>query len=302
MNKVTIMIPVYNQENYIKDAITSALNQTYSNLEIIVCDDCSSDKSWDIISSFNDKRLRVYRNEQNIGRVNNYRKLLYELANGDYVINLDGDDYFIDKTYISNAMKLINQYDLDLVFANQYVGNKPTNMKFDNNILDGNWLFLNYGKKNIHIPHLTALYNRKKALKLNFYSKNIISSDWESVLRFIINSKIGFIDSHIGVWRQVKHSESKLKDIEAYFKNTDVLIKSINAYCIKYISAKELKEWNKRIVKNLLLDINYCVIYNNMKHYIKYIKGNEYIDLKDIILNKRFIKKILAGFFKCVAF
>lgn len=300
MSKVTIMIPTYNQENYIKDAITSALNQTYSNLEVIVCDDCSNDNTWDVICSFKDKRLKTYKNEQNIGRVANYRKLLYELSNGDYVINLDGDDYFTDNKYIEKAMNLIKRNNLDLVFANQYVGNKPTKMQL-NTIIDGNWLFLNYGKNNIHIPHLTALYNRKKALELNFYSKDIISSDWESILRFIVNSKIGFINTPVGVWRQIRQSESKSRNIEIYFKNIDTLIESINSYCITYFTKNELNKWNKRIIKNLLLDINYCTIFNNLQSYIKFIKNNNYVGLRDILINKRFIKKLIAGIFACVA-
>ncbi|MGC8706738.1 MAG: glycosyltransferase family 2 protein, partial [Desulfurella sp.] len=87
--KVTIAIPAYNQAKYIKQAIDSALNQDYPNLEVIVSDDASLDDTRQIVKEYNDKRLKYYRNEKNIGRVANHRKLLYEYATGEYVLNLD---------------------------------------------------------------------------------------------------------------------------------------------------------------------------------------------------------------------
>ncbi|MDZ7817323.1 MAG: hypothetical protein U5K55_01365 [Aliarcobacter sp.] len=86
-----------------------------------------------------------------------------------------------------------------------------------NNCIDGNWLFLNYGKDGIHIPHATAIYNRKKAMELNFYSQNIISTDWESILKLLINNKIGFIDTASCSWRQIDNSQSKTTDINLIF-------------------------------------------------------------------------------------
>lgn len=292
------MIPTYNQEDYIKEAIHSALSQTYQNLEVIVCDDCSQDNTWKFIRSIKDKRLIVYRNKRNLGRVKNYRKLLYELATGDFVINLDGDDYFIDNDYIKKAVELIEKYDLDLVFSNQIISykskQKNTNMILPK-VMDGNWLFLNYGKKGIHVPHVTALYNRSKALKLNFYSKNIISADWESILRFIINSKVGFISESAGVWRQVEGSESKSNSIDKYFINIDQLT-SVSIYAENFFNKKEIITWQNRIISNFLKDIPYSVMSCNAKNLINYAYNNLSItEFIGFILTYRFLGKILLG-------
>lgn len=298
MFKVTIMIPTYNQENYIKDAIQSALSQNYQNLEVVVCDDCSQDNSWKFINSIKDERLKVYRNKKNLGRVKNYRKLLYELSIGDFVINLDGDDYFINDMYIKKAVELIRQYDLDLVFSNQTIGykdkQKSTNMNLPK-VMDGNWLFLNYGKNGIHIPHMTALYKRKKAMQLNFYSKDIISSDWESILRFIINSKVGFISEYTGIWRQVDGSESKSSNIDKYFINIDQLL-SISTYAEAFFNKKEIITWQNRIISNFLKDMPYSVMSCNIKNIINYAYNNLSItEFISFILHYRFIGKILIG-------
>ncbi len=292
------MIPTYNQEDYIIKAIQSALSQNYKNLEVVVCDDCSRDNTWNLISSVNDKRLKVYRNKKNLGRVKNYRKLLYELATGDFVINLDGDDYFIDKNYIKKAIVLVKQHNLDLVFSNQFIGyknkQKSTNMNLPK-VIDGNRLFLNYGKKGIHIPHMTALYKRSKAVKLNFYSKDIMSSDWESILRFIIDSKVGFISENTGVWRQVDNSESKSNNIDKYLINIDQLL-SVYTYAEAFFNQEEIITWRNRITSNLLKDIPLNTLGCNSKKVINYAYEKlSLINFIILILNYRFLGKILSG-------
>lgn len=88
---VSICVPAYNQELYIKEAIDSALNQSYPNIELIIVDDNSEDNTWKNICSYNDDRIKKYRNDNNIGMINNYRKVL-ELVNGKYFTFLCGDD------------------------------------------------------------------------------------------------------------------------------------------------------------------------------------------------------------------
>ena len=78
--RVSILIPTFNQEQFIDSCVASALDQTYDNLEVIVSDDASSDSTAQIARRFlTDPRVRWERNPINIGRVDNYRRLLYEL-------------------------------------------------------------------------------------------------------------------------------------------------------------------------------------------------------------------------------
>ena len=65
--KVSVIITSYNYEQYIKDAIESVLNQTYSDFELVIIDDCSTDNSANIIKQFNDERIKFIQNEQNLG-------------------------------------------------------------------------------------------------------------------------------------------------------------------------------------------------------------------------------------------
>ena len=88
---VSVIMPVYNVEKYLKEAIDSILNQTYKNIELIIIDDCSTDGSKDIIKSYNDSRIRAYFNDENLQQPRTRNKGL-ELAKGEYIANMDSDD------------------------------------------------------------------------------------------------------------------------------------------------------------------------------------------------------------------
>jgi len=92
--KVSIMIPTYNQELFIADAIQSALAQDYGNLEIIISDDCSSDNSVEIINQYikTDNRIKLFSTSRNSGTASVPRNLGIKNATGDYIAFLDTDD------------------------------------------------------------------------------------------------------------------------------------------------------------------------------------------------------------------
>jgi len=89
--KVTVFIPVYNREQYVGEAIESILAQTFSDFEILLVDDGSSDRSVDKIRSYTDPRIRLVRNEENLG-IPKTRNKGVELARGQYMAMLDSDD------------------------------------------------------------------------------------------------------------------------------------------------------------------------------------------------------------------
>jgi len=88
---VTVLMPVYNGEKYLAEAIESVLNQTFADFELLIIDDCSSDNSVEIIQSYNDNRLKLIINEENIGQSSTMNKAI-ELAEGKYIARLDQDD------------------------------------------------------------------------------------------------------------------------------------------------------------------------------------------------------------------
>lgn len=92
-NLVSIITPVYNGEAYVKETIESVLKQSYTQWEMILVDDCSTDCSEEIIRSMaeSDARIRYYRNETNLGAADSRNRAI-ELAKGRYIAFLDSDD------------------------------------------------------------------------------------------------------------------------------------------------------------------------------------------------------------------
>lgn len=90
---ISIAMTTYNGEKYLQEQINSILNQTYKEYELIICDDCSSDSTWEIIinNKKNDTRIYGYRNERNIGFINNFEKAI-NLCSGEYIALSDQDD------------------------------------------------------------------------------------------------------------------------------------------------------------------------------------------------------------------
>jgi glycosyltransferase involved in cell wall biosynthesis len=88
---VSICIPSYNSSMFIRETLQSILNQTYTNLEIIVCDDRSVDDTVAIVRSFKDPRIELHENEQNIGVERNWNRTL-ELSQGKYAKVMGADD------------------------------------------------------------------------------------------------------------------------------------------------------------------------------------------------------------------
>ena len=82
--EVSICIPVYNAEEYIERTIESILNQKFSNFELIIIDNCSTDNTVDKINQFKDTRIRFYKNETNLGMVKNWNECLKKIQ-GKYV-------------------------------------------------------------------------------------------------------------------------------------------------------------------------------------------------------------------------
>lgn len=91
-DKISVIMSNYNCSDFIKDAIDSIMTQSYGNWELIIVDDYSSDDSVDIIKKYNDDRIRLICNDENIGLAASLNKAIKE-ANGKYIARLDPDDF-----------------------------------------------------------------------------------------------------------------------------------------------------------------------------------------------------------------
>lgn len=127
-DKVSIVLPVYNGEQYLKGAIETCLNQTYDNIELIIVDDCSTDSTPEIIKSFHDGRIKYFRHKKNKmlpGALNTG----FKHATGDYLTwTSDDNEYFLNA--IETMVACLKEHgNSGLAYADYWVINEMTGDK-----------------------------------------------------------------------------------------------------------------------------------------------------------------------------
>ena len=122
----SICIPNYNYGKYIGKTIESVLNQKYDNYEIIISDNCSNDNSIEVIESFNDPRLKLLKNNYNIGYSGNLTRVT-SLAKNDFIIFLPSDD-LLKPSALQDCQIILSKYqnelnNLIISFQNETINN-----------------------------------------------------------------------------------------------------------------------------------------------------------------------------------
>lgn len=266
LEKVSIIIPCYNVEKYIKDCLDSIINQTYKNIEIICVNDGSTDATKDIIKSYHDKRI-IYIEQENSG-VSKARNIGLVAANGKYITFVDGDD-LIKKDMIEILVEKMQRYKCDIVFCS-YI-KKNGNTLVETKI---------YGEKDIFIDDddFKKFYCRfigltKEQLK-NPELADSLCTVWGKLYRSELIKNYKFVDL------------KKVGTFEDGYFNINVLLNMKNAYYISsgmYYYRKEnsssitsvykenlFLQWNtlfnyiyRFLVENRLDDKCFIEAYNN---------------------------------------
>lgn len=118
---VSIIMPNYNSEKFIRETVNSVINQTYKNWELIIVDDCSTDNSLEIVGQISDERIRVVRNDKNCGAAVS-RNNAIALASGRFIAFLDSDDVW-DENKLSKHLSFMVKTDSVFSFTHYTVVN-----------------------------------------------------------------------------------------------------------------------------------------------------------------------------------
>ena len=121
--KVTVILTSYNHAKYLREAIDSVLNQTYSDFELIIWDDASTDESWEIINSYSDPRIQAFRNETN-KRGGNIRRALTQGVQGEYIAIHHSDDIWEPQKLEKQTAFLDQNPQIGAVFTNALIINE----------------------------------------------------------------------------------------------------------------------------------------------------------------------------------
>lgn len=174
---VSFCIFAYNQENFIKDAINGALSQEYDHLEIIISDDCSTDRTYNKIQNAvhgysGPHKVILNRNETNLGIAQHVNKILYEVAKGEIVLLAGGDD-----------VSMPNRTQVSVDFFQKFP--QLTSLSFWSQQVDVNLNPIEYGPGNL-CPGTYSIYTLEDYL--NFKDFIIFSGDSRALRRSVIDS------------------------------------------------------------------------------------------------------------------
>jgi glycosyltransferase involved in cell wall biosynthesis len=112
--KVSVIMPVHNGTNYVREAIASILSQSFTDFEFLILDDASTDHTWDVVNSFDDPRITCYRNAENLGVSQTMNKAL-KLSKGIYYARFDHDDLCAPERLELQAALLDTHPDIHIV-------------------------------------------------------------------------------------------------------------------------------------------------------------------------------------------
>ena len=204
--KISIVTTAYNIEDFIENCINSLLSQTYKDIEIILVNDCSTDRTMDIINTFDDERITVLNHEYNMG-AGWARRHGIEAASGEYVITIDGDDW-ISPTFIEDLAKNAEETKADIVSGGitivlsseyeeikRFIPRISTGLKKFRDYNDGKIVFLN--NKLV----------RRKLYEIVPYSTRRFCEDTPVILPLLYYSNmVSYVDNQGYFYRQHQNS------------------------------------------------------------------------------------------------
>lgn len=162
---VSVIMPAYNAEKYIREAIESILGQTYDNFELIIIDDCSLDKTMDVVNTIKDDRIRIFHNEKNMG-IAYSRNYALESSKGKYIAIMDDDDVSFPSRFEEQVGLLEAREDIDIV------GGRVQRIDEKGNIIESN----------------DTVFNNPLFIKVNFLFRNIFHNSEVMFRKSIIDS------------------------------------------------------------------------------------------------------------------
>ena len=291
MELVSLLTPCYNMERYISRLLDSVLSQTYPNIEMIVVDDGSSDKSADIIQSYIPKFFGKGYSLKYVFQSNSGQSVALQngllLVKGKYLIWPDADDFFADSNSIDIFVRKISLQpsDVAIVRARQNILDENTlkvlkvqgsnEERIENSSLFEDCLFCKngfYWGAGAYMVRMEAL---KNVTNLNIYTSKDAGQNWQLFLPLLYSYKCLSIKEILYnvLERQTSHSRGLYNGFERTILKLDVYEKTLYETLdrIKKIPQKELLEYKDNIRHKYLIEkLNLSFTYHKKEAYIKY--------------------------------
>lgn len=300
--KISVLIPVYNAENYLKKCIDSVLNQVYKNLDIIIVNDGSTDSSQKIIDEYAIIDNRIIVIQKTNGGIGSAYKAAFEVMTGDYISFIDSDDYVVPNYYDEIIQIILNQ-NPDIVHFGRVLFNYENvvtdTLKRYNETINGNEAILDHHFSSLKDPSLACRVFKKELFEnVTLFDQNIGIDELLIVQILVKTQKIVFTDKvyYYTYERQdsvsrIEYSELKIKQGIRIYRFICEFIRAQKPLYAKYLEVKYLNylmplyemEYDNPIMSQDIL----TSLETDIKKYYNLSKNtNEYKSLPNLFLVK----------------
>lgn len=317
---ISVIMPLYNNEKYVIEAIQSVIDQTYKDWELIIVNDASTDNSKEIVQRFLhkqlDSRIKLINLENNKG-VSFARNLGIKEAKGEYISFLDSDDLW-DKEFLKlSYLKLRENY--KFVYTNFYY-------LYENNKLKKSYSCNKNGYLNDFISNAKNRYefifpfcvgcvviekNLLEIYKINFPEKQFLFEDVLFFAELLCITKSGFVENNLVYYRQQKKSKTHEKYTSEYYLQELIYLNELINFIDKILKRK-ISSNMKKVIYYRTYRIIWFIIKSGdvdrgielIKKYrkrlkkfgnIKDFKWNDRLKCKIFLLNNKFLLNLLKN-------
>ncbi|MBE7706664.1 MAG: glycosyltransferase family 2 protein [Cyanobacteria bacterium SIG30] len=302
MTKISIIIPIFNAEKYLKECLDSIVGQSLKDIEIICIDDCSTDNSYTILQEYaqKDERIKILKQENNQGP-GAARNRAIDVAKGKNIMFIDADDFF-EQDALANAYNQISKNNDDMVYFDlQYYDETSKEVTRHNltNIFRKYFNGQSFHLYDIPEPFVQAGYSVYKIYKTEFLKKNNIkfpderfAEDSVFYIQCIANSdKVSVLDKSMYNYRKLNNSATTISATKNWMNICTIGEKNLNIM-------QNSKQAEKYLPKYLIYRINQLLYWYEYWSQIKDFDKKAYYqkmhkELK--ILDKKYSKIISAN-------
>jgi len=216
--KVTVLMSVYNGEKYLREAIESILNQTFKDFEFLIINDGSTDRTAEILQSYDDPRIKIINNEKNIGLTKSLNKGL-KMARGEYIARMDADDISMPERLEKEVDFLETHRDYAVVGTFVKILNEHSGVI---RLLDRPVEYAQireFFRRDNCIAHGSAMIRKNCILDVGFYDESMErSQDYDLWLRLSEKYRLANIPEYLYIWRNHNENiEAKYMDEQKIF-------------------------------------------------------------------------------------
>ena len=272
--KISVIVPMYNAEKYLGLCINSILAQTFKDFELILIDDCSTDKTLEVAKSFKDSRIKLLQNEKNLGTPGAVRNVGIDAAQGEYIFFCDNDDVMLPNALeILYSTAKINNADVSTTKKSYYAQNPDfMDMKDIKVILNQSpdpltpvspdlktRIYQELLNGGIHITPWYSLYRRNFLLENNIKFPDEVAEDvFFSFDVVYATSKIVKLDMPLYIWRQnlssASHNPKRIqKNISSVIALSEFIEKKLEPLNDKNFTRLAITFWINHVMASYVL-------------------------------------------------